>query len=515
MFFLGSPNIQKMAAERDYDGLVKCLEHRSSVVRLEAAEALAELNDGRGWRYLLDAVRHPESADSQAAAAEILGALGHDRALPVLKEALPSARGPAREAIEEALRSLGAAEPGPERRRIMPDAQEREEPLEAESIFTSLFGGLQGEAPLSDMAPPVLPSTEIEILTPQQHLDNAVQLRENELQERALVECMLALWLKPDWAYAWYLRGVLLEDLERECEALLAYRRALALDSTLREAIEARRDLEDSLGPLPQDPATLLKAIAGGNWRERRDACALLGEWLAGRNRQAGGETEGAVEILLECLSDPEREVRHAAIEALGRSGSRQAVDFLEAQSESSWLLRITLLQALSDLAAVGALMTRLHREMSGFQERNPVFASQKDPLLELEYNLMLEAGVLALERTGDLEGLLQLAEENIWVEDEADALDEDDSTDEDEDLEDVELAEDLLSYADEPAQMAALALERLALKTMPSLSRAVLERLAAVPDLTLLDLEDEQDEPVILFDFSELRTQARKALNL
>ena len=37
LFFLGSPNIPKMAAERDYDGLVKCLEHRIKVGLASAA----------------------------------------------------------------------------------------------------------------------------------------------------------------------------------------------------------------------------------------------------------------------------------------------------------------------------------------------------------------------------------------------------------------------------------------------------------------------------------------------
>jgi hypothetical protein len=67
-------------------------------------------------------------------------------------------------------------------------------------------------------------TTEIKIHTAEQHFDTAADLREAELTERGLVENALALWLAPDWAYAWYLRGVLFEDLDRYFEAWLSYR---------------------------------------------------------------------------------------------------------------------------------------------------------------------------------------------------------------------------------------------------------------------------------------------------
>jgi hypothetical protein len=35
--------------------------------------------------------------------------------------------------------------------------------------------------------------------------------------------------------------------------------------------------------------------------------------------------------------------------------------------------------------------------------------------LLELEFDLLMETGVLAFEKTGDLQGLLALAEGNRW----------------------------------------------------------------------------------------------------
>jgi hypothetical protein len=45
------------------------IEHPNKVTRFEAAVALAELEDGRGWRFLLDAVRQAQDPESQEVAA--------------------------------------------------------------------------------------------------------------------------------------------------------------------------------------------------------------------------------------------------------------------------------------------------------------------------------------------------------------------------------------------------------------------------------------------------------------
>ncbi len=88
MDIFGSPNIERMAAENDYDGLYKCLEHRNKIVRLQAAQALADLNDGTGWRFLLEALRQTAEPHLQAVAATLLGELGNSRAASPLGEAL-------------------------------------------------------------------------------------------------------------------------------------------------------------------------------------------------------------------------------------------------------------------------------------------------------------------------------------------------------------------------------------------------------------------------------------------
>ena len=110
MDIFGSPNIERMAAENDYDGLYKCLEHRNKIVRLQAAQALADLNDGTGWRFLLEALRQTAEPHLQAVAATLLGELGNSRAASPLGEALKKARGETADAIRDALEAIQGPE---------------------------------------------------------------------------------------------------------------------------------------------------------------------------------------------------------------------------------------------------------------------------------------------------------------------------------------------------------------------------------------------------------------------
>ena len=516
MFLFGGPNIRKMAEERDVDGLVALLSQRSAQVRLEAAEALARLNDGRGWRYLLDAVRDPADSLIQAATAEILGGLGHARAIPALQEAALRASGEAAAAIEEALEQLG------DPRRAEADGDEHhagqrpERQMDGRGMLGSLVGSFAGGEGGMDnqFVDPARPASftdgHIEVQPAETHLANAIELRESEMQERGLVAAGLAAWLRPDWAQVWYVRGVLLEDLEREREALLAYHQALALDPSLSEAREAHAELQESIDPLPVEPAALLSDLAADDWRRRRDALAVLTPRISPDS-----------ELVLALLADEEREVRHAAIEAIARLRLQAAVGTLLAQHESSWLLRFAILDALSVLGAVDALVERLRQEMARLQERNPVFTSAKDPLVELEYGLVLEIGLLALERTGDVAGLLDQAEGNTWesqdAEDEDSPEDEglasDDEYDEEDPDSEEEADEDLLSYVDETGLMVAQALEHLAAQRLPDLPQPLVQRLSETPDLTLLDLSVEDSQPAVAHDFSALRAAAAAEL--
>jgi len=516
MNMFGSPDIERMAEERDYDGLYRCLEHRDVLVRLQAAQALADMEDGAGWRFLMETVRDSTDLEARTVAASMLGELGHPRAIPVLGDALFKGRiDPKSEAfltaVQDALEAIGGPEAEDALRRA---GYEPVLPVQSHTIIEYD----------THFARPVLPRDgEITFLTDEQHLNNAVDLREAELAERGLVEASLALMLKPEWSYAWYLRGVLFEDLDRNFEAALAYRRAIELDSHMDDAREALEELSLAEGAPDIDPPDMLLArMTVRNWQERRDAAAAAGEQAM---RGVPDARQILLDPLLTLLKDEEREVRHAAVEALGRMGDPRAVPPLLEMGESSWLVRFAILNTLSALGSVEGLVTALRREMTKIQERNPVFSSHKDPLLEVEYGVLMEIGVRALERTGNIEALLALSEDNAWEEvDDEDVeplspggesyvrLEDGALVSLDDEVEE-EADEDLTAYVDEVAEMAAIALERLALPAIPQLGEDILTRLAAIPDLTLIDLSEENAEPVIVKDLSALRQAAVKEL--
>ncbi len=233
---------------------------------------------------------------------------------------------------------------------------------------------------------------------------------------------------------------------------------------------------------------------------------------------------------------DKNREVPHAAIEALGRIVDPRPVQPMMEVQESSWLARFAVVQGLANLKSVEGLAEVLTREMENIQQRNPFFSSQKDPMVEVEYEALMEIGARAFERTGDIEGLLELPESTGWEEEEWESMDDEPrasiswgaptpETDEEagenegDGLEEEEPDEELVSYVDETAQMAVTALQRLALPTLPTLDEALLLRLASVPDLYGLDLTYEESEteaepePVVVVDLSALRAAAQAEL--
>lgn len=502
MFLFGGPNIRKMVEEQDRDGLADALQNGSPQVRLEAGEALARLNDERGWSYLLYAILDPTDPLLQSATAEVLAGLGSQRAVPALREAGLRARGEAAQVIDEALEALGEAHI--EHDEIEPDASV------LDSMVTPVAGS--GMAMLGEFAEPDIPAAlqagQIEVRPAETHLKLAVELREAELQERGLVEARLASWQRPEWAEPWYMRGVMLEDLERTREALLAYQTAVQLDPDHADAREALGELLDLLDEPAegQEPEEVdLNGLSSGAWQERRDTLALLQPWQ-----------EVSQSLLEELLADDEREVRHAAIEAVARLGLNSAAPALAQQPESSWLLRFAILDTLSSLGAVDGLVERLRLEWEAMPPRNAVLSSSRDPLAELENDQLFEIGVLALERTGDVEALLDQVEGFAWEElpDEAEFADESvEDAEEDAEEDEGEADEDLLSYVDETGLILAQALERLATRLLPELNPALLQRLSQTPDLTLLDPTDEEAGPVLVHDLSTLRASAAEEL--
>ena len=80
-----------------------------------------------------------------------------------------------------------------------------------------------------------------------QYLELAYASEEQSEFETALEECDAAIRVDPRLADAHNLRGVILEELGRREEAVLAYHEAIRLDSGFREARENLRDIEAEL----------------------------------------------------------------------------------------------------------------------------------------------------------------------------------------------------------------------------------------------------------------------------
>jgi hypothetical protein len=197
--------------------------------------------------------------------------------------------------------------------------------------------------------------------------------------------------------------------------------------------------------------------------------------------------------------------------------------------SETSWLLRFQIIEALAKLGSVDGLVSVLEREMENLMNRNPSFSSHKDPMVEVEYERLFEIGVRSLERTNNITALVEIVEGNAWIEEEEES-DSDTSSSADEEIDndlidgedesDLEAEEDLSLYVDEVAQMACIALEEAAIPRMAQFDPSLLQRLAVIPDLTLIDMDQmaldtgEEEPPTsVVVDLTNLRNSASSEL--
>ena len=106
MFLFGPPNVEKMKARRDVNGLIKALGYKKDeYVRWYTARALGEIKDPRAVEPLIAALKDTDK-DVRQAAAEALGKIGDPRAVEPLIAALKDAEWHVRKAAAKALVSL-------------------------------------------------------------------------------------------------------------------------------------------------------------------------------------------------------------------------------------------------------------------------------------------------------------------------------------------------------------------------------------------------------------------------
>lgn len=103
------PNIAKLQARGDVEGLVKCLQYRQWEVRRDAVQALGELQAGAAVKPLLAALRQDWSVEVQTRAAEALGRIKDPRAVPFLIDCLQSIIPTLKRKAADSLVHLGAA----------------------------------------------------------------------------------------------------------------------------------------------------------------------------------------------------------------------------------------------------------------------------------------------------------------------------------------------------------------------------------------------------------------------
>jgi tetratricopeptide (TPR) repeat protein len=97
---------------------------------------------------------------------------------------------------------------------------------------------------------------------PQQNLERAYDYAEKF--EDALRECEIAIHLAPEWAEAHNLRGIILEELGHEEQAIAAYREAVHLDPDFQEAQQNLRELELEHTDRKREPNPTRVAIGYG-----------------------------------------------------------------------------------------------------------------------------------------------------------------------------------------------------------------------------------------------------------
>lgn len=136
------PNVEKMKAKKDIDGLIKSLKHKDEIVRRCAAIALGEIKDKLAVAPLIEALKD-EDEWVRINAAEALGNIRDERAAEPLTGALEDASEDVQKVAKRALSKIEAKKSTKNKSRRMGTAKPNIEKMKAKKNVESLIEALR------------------------------------------------------------------------------------------------------------------------------------------------------------------------------------------------------------------------------------------------------------------------------------------------------------------------------------------------------------------------------------
>ena len=370
MGLFGPPNVEKMEAKRDVQGLIKALDYQKDAsVRDAAAKALGKLKDARAVVPLIAALED-ESTGVRREAAEALGKSGDARAVEplivALRDKVTDVRRDAAEALGElkdarAVEPLVAALSDREVRWKAADALVKIGTLAVKPLIAALrYRGHEYAATvLKEIGTPAMEALIAALEDEDWHLRGAVAEALGKSGDARAVEPLIVALRDKEQYMRWNAAGALdkigwqpgrdeagaaywIAKLNwEECvrigapavEPLIA-----ALKEGVRKnAAEALGELKDARAVEPlvaalNDRVMDVRWAAAGaldkiGWQPGKDEAGVA-YWIAKQDWEECVRIGApAVEPLVAALEDESTDVRNAAAEALGKSGDARAVE--------------------------------------------------------------------------------------------------------------------------------------------------------------------------------------------
>ena len=361
MFLFGPPNVEKMKARRDVNGLIKALGYKKDeYVRWYTARALGEIKDPRAVEPLIAALGD-ERSDVRQAAAEALGKIKDPRAVEPLIAALGDERSDMRQAAAKALGAIGDARAMEPLIAALKDAEWRVREAAAQALDHL------GWEPAQD---------EIAgwYWIAKRDWDKCVALG------ALTVEPLIAALKDAGWSVR--------ADAAKALGKIGDPRVVEPLIAALKDKDEYVRKAADEalvkIGAPAVEP--LIAALKGENKDVRQAAAAILGRlgWQPGRDEAAGwywmvkGDWHNcvalgspAVKPLIAALKDESFSVRRAAAEALGKIGDPRAVEpLIDALQDKEWFVRRTAAEALISIYRRGGLEDKTKTKILALRDK-------------------------------------------------------------------------------------------------------------------------------------------------